>query len=55
MVGALTMAAARLACDIWVADQGRGDLPSLMQQHLNALDVSALTNSASRHRTQGAI
>ncbi|MCW2857796.1 MAG: TetR family transcriptional regulator [Marmoricola sp.] len=34
MLGAVTMAAARLACDVWVADDGRGDLPALIQQHL---------------------
>ncbi len=37
MLGALTMAAARLACDIWVADDGRGDLPALIQHHLKGL------------------
>ena len=30
MVGAMAMAAARLACDEWVADGGRSDLPALM-------------------------
>lgn len=39
MVGAMTMAAARLACDLWVADGGRGDLPALTQRHLAALDL----------------
>lgn len=39
MVGAMTMAAARLACDEWVADDGRGDLPALIQQHLSALHL----------------
>lgn len=39
MVGAMTMAAARLACDLWVADDGRGDLPELIQQHLSALHL----------------
>lgn len=39
MVGAMTMAAARLACDVWVADDGHGDLPRLIQQHLNALQL----------------
>ncbi|WP_344769011.1 TetR family transcriptional regulator [Aeromicrobium panaciterrae] len=39
MVGAMTMAAARLACDVWVADEGRGDLPTLIQQHLSALHL----------------
>jgi AcrR family transcriptional regulator len=38
MVGALVMAAARLACDVWVADGGTGDLPELIQQHLAAID-----------------
>ncbi len=41
MLGALTMAAARLACDIWVADDGRGDLPALLQQHLAAIAIPA--------------
>jgi AcrR family transcriptional regulator len=39
MLGAMTMAAARLACDRWVDDGGRGDLPALIQQHLAAIDV----------------
>ena len=39
MVGALTMAAARLACDAWVADDGRGDLPELIRHHLARLDT----------------
>lgn len=39
MVGAMTMAAARLACDVWVDDDGRGDLPALIQQHLSALHL----------------
>jgi AcrR family transcriptional regulator len=38
MLGALTMAAARLACDVWVEDDGRGDLPALIQQHLSAIE-----------------
>lgn len=37
MVGAMAMAAARLACDQWVDDGGRGDLPALMDQHLSTL------------------
>ncbi|MFL6024664.1 MAG: TetR family transcriptional regulator [Marmoricola sp.] len=40
MLGALTMAAARLACDIWVADGGDGDLPALTQQHLASIDLT---------------
>ncbi|HEX4190739.1 MAG TPA: TetR family transcriptional regulator [Marmoricola sp.] len=37
MLGALTMAAARLACDVWVAEGGRGDLPALIQKYLRAI------------------
>lgn len=39
MLGAMTMAAARLALDAWVADGGAGDLPSLIQAHLRALEI----------------
>jgi AcrR family transcriptional regulator len=39
MVGALTMAATRLACDRWVADEGRSHLPDLMQHYLTPLDA----------------
>jgi AcrR family transcriptional regulator len=39
MLGALTMAAARLACDVWVAEGGAGDLPALIQQYLDAIQV----------------
>lgn len=39
MLGALTMAAARLACDVWVAGGGHGDLPALTQQYLSAIEV----------------
>lgn len=39
MLGAMVMAAARLACDIWVADGGRSDLPALIQQHLAAIEI----------------
>ena len=42
MVGAMTMAAARLACDVWVADGGRGDLPALTQTYLAALEMPRL-------------
>ncbi len=41
MLGALTMAAARLACDAWLLDGGRGDLPALIQEHLAALPRNA--------------
>lgn len=40
MLGALAMAAARLACDVWLADDGRGDLPGLIQHHLAAIDLA---------------
>lgn len=43
MVGALAMAAARLAVDRWVATEGRGDLPALLQLHLASLDVGDAT------------
>ncbi|MFN7149789.1 MAG: TetR family transcriptional regulator [Microthrixaceae bacterium] len=39
MVGAVAMAAARLAVDRWVATGGRGDLPELLRLHLASLDV----------------
>ena len=39
MIGAMTMAAARLACDEWVADDGRADLPALIRKHVDAIDV----------------
>lgn len=43
MVGAMTMAAARLACDEWVATDGEGDLPSMMQHHLACLEMGVPT------------
>lgn len=39
MVGALAMAAARLAVDRWVATEGRGDLPELLRVHLASLEL----------------
>lgn len=39
MVGAMTMAAARLACDVWVAGGGAGDLPALTTEYLAALEL----------------
>ncbi len=41
MVGALTMAAARLACDEWVATGGSGDLPALLGRHLASFELGA--------------
>lgn len=46
MIGAMSMAAARLACDEWVADGGTGDLPSLMQTYLASLEPVVTTGSA---------
>ncbi len=40
LVGAIAMAAWRLAVDEWVAGDGLGDLPRLIQDHLAAVDVS---------------
>jgi len=42
MVGALTMAAVRLACDEWVTDDGRSDLPALISTHLAAVEVATI-------------
>ncbi|KQW47037.1 hypothetical protein ASC77_17795 [Nocardioides sp. Root1257] len=39
MVGAMAMAAVRLACDEWLVDRGSGDLPALVQEHLDALHL----------------
>jgi hypothetical protein len=41
MVGAMAMAAARLAVDRWVATGGQGDLPELLRLHLASLDIGA--------------
>lgn len=41
MVGAMAMAAARLAVDRWVATGGRGDLPELLRVHLASLQLGA--------------
>jgi AcrR family transcriptional regulator len=40
ILGALAMAAARLACDAWLDDEHGEDLPALVQQHLNAIDLT---------------
>jgi len=39
MLGAMTMAAARLACDAWVGHGGGDDLPELIQRHLAAIEI----------------
>lgn len=41
MVGAFTMASARLACDEWVATGGSGDLPALLARHLASFELGA--------------
>lgn len=41
MLGAMSMAAARLACDEWLAQGGVGDLPTMMQERLGAFALSA--------------
>jgi AcrR family transcriptional regulator len=40
VVGAMAMAAARLAVDRWVEGGGRGDLPALLEQHLAPLELA---------------
>ncbi len=42
MVGAMTMAATRLAVDEWVATDGRGDLPELLERHLAPFEVRGM-------------
>lgn len=42
MVGAMTMAATRLAVDEWVATDGRGDLPELIERHLAPFEVRGM-------------
>ena len=39
MVGAMSMAAARLACDEWVATDGQGDLPTMLLHHLASFEM----------------
>jgi AcrR family transcriptional regulator len=47
MVGAMAMAAARLAVDEWVATDGSGDLPAMLQRHLAALELSSAPSAHS--------
>jgi hypothetical protein len=42
MVGAMTMAATRLAVDEWVATDGRGNLPELLERHLAPFEVRGM-------------
>lgn len=49
MVGALTMAAVRLACDEWVAGGGRTDLPQLIRTRLDVIEVPARRLAPAHH------
>lgn len=40
MLGALAMAAVRLACDEWVASEGVGDLPMLIERQLDGFEMT---------------
>jgi AcrR family transcriptional regulator len=40
MVGAMVMAATRLAIDEWVAGAGSGDLPSMLARHLGGFELT---------------
>ena len=42
MIGAMNMAAIRLARDEWVEADGQGDLPELVQKYLGAIEVPSL-------------
>lgn len=55
MIGALTMAAARLACDVWVADGGHGDLPALTQKYLAAVHLPGRLDKLTSRRGQTAL
>ena len=46
MIGAMAMAATRLAVDAWVATDGRGDLPDLLERHLASLEVQGTQHGA---------
>ena len=41
MVGAMAMAAARLACDRWLESEGTGDLPALMERQLAGFELAS--------------
>lgn len=43
LLGAMTMAATRLAVDEWVADGGSGDLPSMLARHLGGFELTGST------------
>ncbi len=40
MIGAMAMAAARLACDAWLETEGTGDLPALMERQLGGFELA---------------
>ncbi|UDY36112.1 acyl-CoA-like ligand-binding transcription factor [Dermatobacter hominis] len=41
LVGAMSMAAARLACDRWLESEGSGDLPALVERQLAGLELGS--------------
>lgn len=45
MVGAMAMAAARLAVDEWVAGGGSGDLPAGIERHLAPLEIASAAST----------
>jgi len=45
MIGAMNMAAIRLARDEWVEADGQGDLPELVQKYLGAIEVPSLVSA----------
>jgi AcrR family transcriptional regulator len=45
MIGAMNMAAIRLARDEWVEADGQGDLPELVQKYLGAIEVPTLVST----------
>jgi AcrR family transcriptional regulator len=50
LVGAMAMAAIRLALDDWVASAGAGDLPALIDGNLRSVEVDPAPVLASAHR-----
>jgi AcrR family transcriptional regulator len=46
LLGAMTMAATRLAVDQWVAGGGSGDLPSMLARHLGGFELTGSTVSS---------
>lgn len=46
LLGAMTMAATRLAVDEWVAGDGSGDLPSMLARHLGGFELTGSAGSS---------